>query len=171
MDGTKESVDVLAVDVIEPAGAVDVKIKEGISQSEMEAYARRTGKPFIRIKDLQQRAILGELQERLGGSRIGSAMLLDSEDKIEAGIKLCDEFIALYRELPEIVAGLIKVRLGFVDSYVRVAHTHIKSKKDSGPDMSNQPPQNIPFPASVPVQVNVQTNISQSQPDKANVQE
>lgn len=155
-----EGVNPLAVDVIEPAGEVAVKGKESLTQAEIASYARRTGKPIIRIQNLQRSAVMGELSERLGGVRIGSSMLLESEEMITSGIKTCDELIDLYRGDPESVAHLVRARHGFVDLWVKVAHTHIKSKKDSGPDIALQPPQNVPFPPSVPVQVNVQTNVS-----------
>ena len=161
MDGQPNGVNPLALDTIEPAGDVVVKDKTELSMREIEAYARKTGRSVVKIEALAKRAILGELTERLGGSRVGSAMLIESEDDIRQGIQVCDEFIERFANVPEAVPAIMKVRLGYVDLLVKAAHTHIKSKKDAGPDMSNQPPQNTPFPASVPVQVNIQTNVTQ----------
>lgn len=171
MDGQSEGVNPLAVDKIEPAGTVAIKDKTELSMSEIEAYARKTGRSVVKIEALAKRAIHGDLMERLGGSRVGSAMLIESEDDIRQGIQVCDEFIERFANVPDAVPAIMKVRLGYVDLMIKAAHTHIKSKKDAGPDMSQQPPQNIPFPPSVPVQVNIQTNVSQPSEVQTKVQE
>lgn len=171
MDGYSNGVNPLALDTIEPPGKVTIKDKSELSLDEIEAYARKTGRSTMSIHALAKRAILGELTERLGGSRVGSAMLIETEDDIRAGIKVCDDFIERFANVPEAVPSIMKVRLGYVDLLVKAAHTHIKSKKDAGPDMSMQPPQNIPFPPSVPVQVNIQTNVSQDGEVKTKVGE
>lgn len=155
-DGNPTVINPLAVDVIEPAGEVEVAGgPKMLSDKDLALYAQATGKEVIKIKELAKRSILGELVQKLGAAKVGSSMLVDGEDMIGEGIKLCDQAIGDYAHEPDVVASLIKARLGFVDLWIKSAQAHIKSKKDSGADEPQGKPQNLPPPPLVPVQINI----------------
>lgn len=155
-DGKVTVINPLAVDKVEPAGEVElVKGPKMLSDSDLELYAEAAGKQVIKIKALAKRSVLGELVQRLGASRVGSSMLVDGEEMIQEGIKLCDNSISDYAHDPDVVASIMKVRLGFVDLWIKSAQSHIKSAKDSGLDKPQEKPQNLPPPPLVPVQINI----------------
>lgn len=156
MDGNQTAINPLAVTELEPAGEVDVQRGPKVMpDSELKLYAAATGKNVIKLQDLSKRAVLGDLVQKLGAARVGSSMLIDSEEMIQEGIKLCDNAIADYAHEPDIVASIMKARLGFVDLWVKAAQAHIKSRKDAGLDEPTQKPQNLPPPPLVPVQINI----------------
>ena len=134
-----------------------IKGPKELPESIIQEYARATGQSVIRLKDLASRAMLGELVQRLGAARQGSAMFIESEDMIKEGIKLVDNMLQEYAHDPKAVSSLMKTRAAFVDQWLRAAEGHIASKKDS-PDDSDGKQQNIPPPPLVPIQINNYTN-------------
>jgi hypothetical protein len=157
-DGTKVVIESALVP-IEPAGEVElVTGPKDLSDSDIEAYAKRTGVTTIKLKALAQRSVMGELVTRLGAAKVGSSMLVDSEEMIKEGIKLCDDMLGEYAHDSKLVGSIMKVRLGFVDLWVKAAQTHIKSRKDAGAEDSDKKPQNTPFPPPPAVTVNIQQN-------------
>lgn len=166
MDG----IDPLAVTTIEEPGRVTIKDKPtGLSRAELNRYAKLTGRNIAAIMKISQKSMLGELAEKLGQANYGSALLLDTEEDIGNAIAQVDKMIDEYPHEPDAVVSLLNIKKGLIELKLRTAHTHIKSKKDSGPDQSQAPPVNIPFPPSVPVQVNIKNEISPSQTREVNV--
>lgn len=153
---------------IEPAGEVAViNGPKQLSQSDIRAYAKATGKTILTLKDMSRRAVLGDLVQKLGAAKMGSSMLIDSEKMIKDGIEQCDEMMETFKHIPEIVTMVVKCRLGFVDLWVRVAQAHIKSRKDYGPDISDMKPLAMAFPPAATVQNNVQVNLVGSEKPQA----
>lgn len=134
-----------------------VKGPKELPESVIQAYAKATGQPVIRLQELARRGLMGDLVQRLGASRQGSWMLLESEDKILNGMKAIDDMMGDYAHDPKAIATLVKARLGYVDLWIKVAIGHIESKRD-GPEDSGQTPQNIPPPPLVPVQILISGN-------------
>lgn len=159
MDGKETVINPLAVDIPEPAGEVEVvKGPKVMADSDLAIYAKFTGKSVIKLKGLSKRATMGELVQKMGAAKVGSSMLIDGEEMIQDGIRICDEAMQSYAHEPDIVAGIIKARLGFVDLWIKSAQAHIKSKRDAGPEDSDSKPHNIPPPPLVPVQINISGN-------------
>lgn len=158
-DGKTIAINPAALVELEPAGEVELsKGPKDLSDSDLHEYARRTGVEVVKLKVLSQRSVMGELVTRLGAAKVGSSMLVDSEEMIKEGIKLCDGLLQEYAHDSKLVGSIMKVRLGFVDLWVKAAQTHIKSRKDAGPEGSEQKPQNTPFPPPAPLQINIQQN-------------
>jgi hypothetical protein len=159
MDGKTIVIDPLAIKELEPAGEVELsKGPKDLSEEDISGYAKRTGVDVIKIKDLARRSSMGELVARLGAAKVGSSMLVDSEAMIKEGIEMCDNLLSEYAHDSKLVGSIMKVRLGFVDLWVKAAQTHIKSRKDAGPEGSEQKPQQTPFPPPAPLQINIQQN-------------
>lgn len=156
-DGT-QNLDVLAP-VSEPAGEVDIiKAPKELSQKDIDSATRALGIKKIKIKELGHRAVIGDLIQRIGAAKQGSYMLLASENMIQEGIKQLDRMLDGYAHEPEVMAQLAKHRVALIDLWIKAAQAHIKSKRDAGTESPAQTPQNVPFPPSSPVQVNVQVN-------------
>lgn len=131
-----------------------VKGPKELPESVIQAYAKATGQAVIRLQEMARRGILGELVQKMGASRQGSWMLLESEDKILSGMKAIDDMMADYAHDPKAIATLVKARLGYVDLWIKVGLGHIDSKRDA-PEDSGQVPQNTPPPPLVPIQINI----------------
>lgn len=160
MDGKTIVIDnPLSLTEFEPPGQVELsKGPKDLSEEDLSNYARRTGVDVIKLKDLAKRAAMGDLITHLGAAKIGSSMLGESEAMIKEGIKMCDEMMSEYAHDSKLVGSIMKVRLGFVDLWVKAAQTHIKSRKDAGAEGSEQKPQQVPFPPPAPLQINIQQN-------------
>lgn len=165
MDGTK-AVTLTGPTEFEPAGEVELHPgPKDLQESDLKEYAERTGVTVIKLKGLQKRAIMGELVQRLGALRVGSSMLIESEEMIRDGITICDQLLKEYAHEPILVGAIIKTRLGFVQEWGKTAKAHISSRKDAGIEDSDKTPQNIPFPPATAVQNNIQLNVV-SNPDQ-----
>lgn len=144
---------------LEPAGDVKIaKLPKDISNSEIEHYAKLTGQTAVKLKELAKRAMLGDLVQRIGAARLGSSMLVDSEDMIKKGIELCDDWISDYAHDPKAVSSILKTRAMLVDMWIKAAQAHVESQKITSPDDSEGKPQNTPPPPLVPVQINISSN-------------
>lgn len=168
MDGKTIIVNPLALTEIEPAGEVELSNgPKELSEEDLESYSRRTGVKVIEIKELAKQAAMGDLITHLGASKLGSSSLIKSEGMIKEGIAMCDNLMAEYAHDSKLVGSIMKVRLGFVDLWVRAAQTMIKSRKDAGVEGSEQKPLQTPFPPPQPLQINIQQNaVSQDKPSQ-----
>lgn len=158
-DGMIPAINPLSKAELEPIGPV--KIVSGpkdLSDEDIQDYARRIGVDTVKVKAISNRSIMGELVQRLGAVRVGGSMLIESEQMIQDGIKLCDEMLSTYAHDSKLVGSIMKVRLGFVDLWVKAAQSHITSAKNLPVEDSEKKPQQVPFPPPVPVQINIQAN-------------
>lgn len=159
MDGKTTVINPLAVGEFEPAGEVEVhKGPKVLPDKDLAEYAEATGQSVLKLKEHARSAVLGELAQRLGTDRLGNAMLLNSPDMILEGIRQIDKMIDDYAHEPKVIGSLVKARLGLIEQYGRIAHTLIKSKRDSGPEVPIEKPQNEPPPPLMPVQINIHGN-------------
>lgn len=166
MDGTIPVINPMDVVAIEEPGEVTISTgPKDLTDKELEDYAKRTGAEIVVLRALSNRSVMGELVQRLGAAKVGSSMLVDSEKMIKDGITLCDGMISEYAHDSKLVGSIMKVRLGFVDLWVKAASSHIESRKNAGPEGSPEKPQQVPFPPSVPLQINIQNN-TLSKPDQ-----
>lgn len=127
-----------------------------ITESEAIAACRSLGLKTLRVRRLSKHAVIGKFMAQLGATQIGTGKLLLADQQIEKGIKLCDRFLQDYPHEPDVIASLMKVRLGLIDAMIKSANTLIRLNKDSGLiDLETKPMQQA-FPAHQPVQQNVQ---------------
>lgn len=158
-DGNLTVINPLAVTVSEPAGEVEVqKGPKPMADKDIQAYAEMTGQTVLKIREISQSSILGELMQRIGTEKIGNAMLIKNQEMILDGLRECTSMIGDYAHEPNVVAMLAKVKLGLIGEWNKAAHTFIRSKRDSTSEEPNNIPQNIPPPPLVPVQINIHGN-------------
>lgn len=125
-----------------------------LPDSVIAAYAKSTGYSIIKLKALAGRAQMGDLVQKLGACKIGSSMLLESEEMIKEGIKIIDGMIDDYRHDPKAVSSLMRTRQAFTDLWVKASIAHIESRKEQ-PEGPSEKPQNVPPPPLMPVQINI----------------
>lgn len=153
-----------AVVKVEPVGLPTPTGNKVTEEEAVEACRVLNLKP-IRIKRLAKSAVVGKFMSQLNAVHIGTGRLLMCDKEIEKGVKLCDKFMGDYAHEPEVIASLMKVRLGLLEAMMKSAHTLIKVNRDSGV-VEDVKPLLAAFPPNQPVQTNVQVNIvaKESQP-------
>lgn len=157
-DGPPNSMEVLSPTEPMPVAITEAKSPVKVTESDAIAAARVLGLKTVRIKRLASSAVIGQFMAQLGATRIGQGMLLVAEKEIGKGLRLCDRFMRDYPHEPEVLASIMKIRLGLVDAMLKAAHTHIKVNKDSGAVELEMKPQNQAFPANAAVSQAVQIN-------------
>lgn len=154
------------LDVLKPEHVTLPVAPVKITEEEARTAAKALGLKPVRVRRLSRHAVIGKYMEQLGAAQIGVGKLLVTDQQIEKGIKLCDRFLGDYAHVPEVVASLMRVRLGLTTAMMKAAHTLIKVNVDSGAVAESQPLVQS-FPANAPVHVNTQVNIVAKEPSGA----